>query len=180
MKWRHLAAWFSGVALLGTGATVLWGQPPQAPREVPARTQRDQIRAEVVRLRTEVEMLRFDYELKRDGFLEELKISRGLRMGGQLFSAVGAIQSAINRAGEDQPGEAAKRESEQDRKKAAEEAKAAEQEEKKEAAAEAAAIAEAKKELARLYSLLAEKRLELEDAERLYREPPPPVSLPAR
>ena len=53
-------------------------------------------------------------------------------------------------------------------KKAAEEAKAAEQKEKEEEAQEEAAIAGAKKELNRLFTLLSEKRLDLEDAERNY------------
>jgi hypothetical protein len=173
MKLRHLAAWISGVALVGTGATLLCAQSPQPPREGPVRIGRDKLRAEVIKLRTEVEMLRFDYELARDGLLEELKIERGLKMAGGMIAFGTSIQAAINQeAGAEPPRVAPRRETEQDRKKAAEAAKAAEREEKKAEAQEAAIIAERKKELARLFALLAEKRLDLEDAERNYRENP--------
>ncbi len=169
MKLRHLAAWFSGVALVGTGATLLCAQSPQPPREGPARIGRDKLRAEVIKLRTEVEMLRFDYELARDSLLEEVKLKRGLKMAGGLMALGTSIQAAIN----GEPARVApRRESEQDRKKAAEAAKAAEQQEKKAEAEEAAFIAERKKELARRFTLLAARRLDLEDAERNYRENP--------
>ncbi|WP_237722420.1 hypothetical protein [Singulisphaera acidiphila] len=181
MKLRHLAAWFSGVALLGTGATFLGAQPPQPQRVAPARTERDKLRAEIVELRTESEMLRFDYELARDIVLEERKMSRSMKMAGQLMGAVGDLQVTINESQVEQPGLAP----EQDRKKATEIAKAAEQEKRKAAQAaalenrkaveemakeEAAFIAEQKKDLTRRFALLAEKRLDLEDAERRYRE----------
>ncbi|SIO29851.1 hypothetical protein SAMN05444166_3592 [Singulisphaera sp. GP187] len=185
MKFRHLAVWFSGVALLGTGATFLWAQPPQSQRVAPARTERDKLRAEIVELRTESEMLRFDYELARDGVLEELKISRSMKMAGQVMGAVGDLQVTINESQVEPSGLAPGQGSEQDRKKATEAAKAAKQEKRKAAQAaalenrkaveemakeEAAFIAEQKKDLTRRFALLAEKRLDLEDAERRYRE----------
>jgi hypothetical protein len=89
-------------------------------------------------------------------------------MAGGMMGAMSAMQTAINQAGANPPDPVAPRKTEADRKKAAEEAKAADQEEKKEAAQEAAYLAEAKKELNRLYSQLAAKRLDLEDAERKY------------
>lgn len=170
MNWRHVATWCSGLALIGMGATLLRGQPPQPLHDVAVRVDREKLRAEVVKLRTEVEMLRFDYELARDGLLEELKIARGLRMAGGMMGAVAAIQTAMNQAGTNSPDVAQRQPSEQDKKKAAEEAKAAEQEEKKQTAAEAAYIAEQKKELNRFYALLAARRIDLEDAEQRYRE----------
>lgn len=173
MNLRLLAAWISGLALLGTGAAMLRAQPPQAPRQAQARSERDKLRAEVIRLRTEVEALRFDYELARDNFLEELKMGRGLKMAGAMFGLAGAMQSAVNQAEDKPPGEAPPKETEQDRKKAAGAAKAvADQQEKKQAAQETAMIAEAKKELASKFALLTAKRLDLEDAERNYREFP--------
>ena len=117
-------------------------------------------------------MLRFDYELERDKLLEELKISRGIKMAGEFMGVAGQIQVAINEAGQQPPGAAPRQESEQERKKAAEAAKAEAEQEKEQAAAEAAEIAERKKELARRFALLSEKRLDLEDAERSYRESP--------
>ncbi|MDR3622377.1 MAG: hypothetical protein P4L85_23710 [Paludisphaera borealis] len=177
MRMRHLAAWFSGAALLGTGATLLWAQPPQPPRAAPARAERDKLRAEVIKLRTESEMLRFDYELARDNILEELK------MAGQLMGAFGGLQVAINEPQAEPPGLAPGQLPEADQGKAAEAAKAAKQEEKKAALEnskaaeemakqEAAFIAEQKKDLTRRFTLLTEKRLELEDAERSYHESP--------
>jgi hypothetical protein len=170
MKFRHLAPWFSMVALLVVGATFIRAQPPEQRREGPARIDRGKLRAEIIKLRTEVEMLRFDYELARDGLLDEVKMSRGLRMVGPLMGLGAAIQSAVNEAGSQPPGAAPRQKSQAHQKKAAEEAKAAEREEKKQEAEEAAAIAERKKELARRFALLSEKRLDLEDAERNYRE----------
>jgi hypothetical protein len=158
MRFRHLAVWFLGMALFGT--TLLRAQPPRQDR--PA-----QLRAEVVRLRTEAEMLRFDYELARDRLLEELKMGRGLRTMGGLIGLGASLQSAMNDASS---GVAPRKLSEQERKKAAEATKVAEQEEKKAEVQEASFLAEQKKELSRLFALLAEKRLDLEDAERKYRE----------
>ncbi len=170
MNSRHLAAWCSGVALVVIGTTFLSAQPP---REAPARNGRDNLRAEIVKLRTEVEMLRFDYELVRDRLLEDLKLERGLKMAGGMIQVGTAIQSAINQASANAPPEAPRQPTREDKRKAAEAQKAAEEAEKKEAAEEAAAIAERKKELIRLFTLLSEKRLDLEDAERSYRDSHP-------
>ncbi len=79
--------------------------------------------------------------------------------------ATGGAQSSSAMSGETPP-----KPSEQERKKAAEEAKKAEQEEKREEAEIAKFVAERKKELTRRFGLLEEKRLDLEDAERNYRE----------
>ncbi len=171
MNLKHRAVWFSGVAFLGAGATLLFAQPPQPAREAQARVDRTKLRVEVVRLRTEVEMLRFDYELARDGLLEEVKIERGLKMAGGMMGAFSAMQVGINEKGGEPSGAARRQETEQDRKKAAEAAKAAEQEEKKGRIWQmTAVIAERKKELAFKFALLEEKRLDLEDAERSYRD----------
>lgn len=163
MKRRRLTACLAALALFGTAATLLRADPPRADRT--------RLRAEVVRLRTEVEMLRFDYELARDALLEDLKLRRGLKMAGGMISFGSALQSALNEAGQEPA--APRPETDHDRKKAADAAKAAEREEKKDAAEEASFIAGRKKELARLFSLLAAKQLDLEDAERLYRASPP-------
>jgi hypothetical protein len=172
MLLRHFPAWLSGVALLGTGATLLWAQAPQPPRAAPARADRAKLRAEVVRLRTEVEMLRFDYELAREKLLEELKLRRGLKMTGGMLALGSSIQNALNNAGSNPPGAAAGQATQPDQKKDAEAVKAAELEEKKDAAEEAAFIAERKKDLTRQFGSLSERRLDLEDAERAYREAP--------
>jgi hypothetical protein len=172
MRWGHLVVWLSGAALLGTGATILCAQPPQPRREAPTGVRRDELGAEVVKLQTEVEMLRLDYELARDGLLEDLKLRRGLKLAGGMMQVGAAIQSAINDATAQPPGAAPRREPEPDPKKAAEAEKAAEEEERKEAAEEAAFIGERKKELARRFESLARRRLDLEGAERRYREVP--------
>jgi len=179
MKFRHLATAISlsGLALLGAGASLLRAQAPQpqqapqqqAPRQVGPRPERTRLRAEVVRLRTEVEMARFDYELAREVLLEELKISRGLKLAGGIMGAFDKLESATNQAQAAPGQEPPPRPADQERKKVAE---AAEIEEKKEAAQEAAAIAEAKKELTRLFHVLEEKRLDLDDAEYRYRDTP--------
>lgn len=165
MDRRHLAAWSFGMALLGAGATLLWAQPPKPRGEAPPGIERGRLRAEVIRLRTEVEMLRLDYDLARDGLLEELKVERGLKMAGGMMQVGFAIQSAIQ-AGQNPPADAPQKPSAPDPKAEAEAAEA----EKKEQAKEAAFVAERKKELARRYAAWAEKRLDLEDAERVYRE----------
>jgi hypothetical protein len=169
MKWGHLAVWLSGAALFGTGATILWAQPPQTRREAPTGIGRDELRAEVVKLQTDVEMLRLDYQFARDGLLEDLKLRRGLKMAGGMMQLGTAIQSAINEATAQPPGAIPRREPGPDPKMAAEAEKAAAEAEKA-AAEEAAFIAERKKELVRLFASLARRKLDLEDAERRYRE----------
>jgi hypothetical protein len=80
-----------------------------------------------------------------------------------LIGAFSAIQTEINRPGTKPPEVAPRQETEQDRKR---EAEAAKQFEKK----LEEAVADRKKELARRFALLAAKQLDLEDAERNYRE----------
>jgi hypothetical protein len=166
MTLRNLAVCLAGAALIGIGATFLFAQPPQGAPAARVVAGRDTLRAGIVKLQTEVEMLRLDYELAREGLLEDLKLRRGLRMAGGVMQLGFAIQSAVNDATAQTPGSAPKRDPEQDRKQAAE----AKQEEKKEAADDAAFIGERKKELARLFTLLSQRQLDLEDAERTYRE----------
>ena len=115
-------------------------------------------------------MLQLDYDLARADLMEDMKLRKGLKMAGGLLQLGASIQNSINEAGEKPPGEAPREESQQARKKAAEDAKKAEQMEKQDAAEEAAFIAERKKELARRMAALAERQLDLEDAERTYRE----------
>jgi hypothetical protein len=185
MKLRYLTACVSGMAVFATGASLLWAQQAQDPaRQSPNRTERQKLRAEVIKLRTEVEMLRFDYDLARDGALEEIKLARGLKTAGGIMASVTTLQAALIAAGSQEPGAPplAKtgdralpvppppQETEQDRNKAAEAAKAAEIEEKKEAAEEAALVAKVKEILSQRYTQLSEKQLDLEDAERKYRE----------
>ena len=170
MTFRLLAAWCSGVLLLGTAATLTRAQPPQPARHAPVRFDRARLRAEVIKLRTEVEILRFDYDLTRDGLMEDVKLRRSLKLAGGMMQFGTALQSAINDAGTRPPGEAPRTEPEQDRKKAALAAKKAEQEEKQEAAEEAAFLADRKKDLIRRAASLAEKQIDLEVAERSYRE----------
>jgi hypothetical protein len=169
MKMRHLAAWSCAMTLLGTGATLLLAQTPPGPRPGAARPDPVRLRAEIIKLRTEVEMLRFDYELARDVLLEDLKTRRSFQMAGAMMQLGGAIQSAINEASANpgNPPTAPKVEP----KKEAEEAKKAEQEEKKEEAEQTAFIAERKKKLASLHAAWAGKLMDLEDAERAYRDP---------
>lgn len=162
MKLRHLASWFSGAALLGMGATLLFAQAPQPPREGAARIDRARLRKEIIKLRTEVEMLRLDYEFAHEGLSDELKVARGLKLAEGMFGAFPVVSGPRPRPG----AEAPRQEAEQDRKKSAEEAKAAELAEK----AVEAAISEEKKKLGQIFALLSEKRLDLEDAEQSYRE----------
>lgn len=171
MNLRYFVACFSAIALLGAGAMLLRAQPPQSGPKGSTPINRDKLRAQIIQLRTETEMLRLDYELARDGLVDAVKTRRGLKLAGGLIGFGTAIQNAMNQAAAPQPnGAAPQPRPEPDSKKEAESAKAAEDEEKKDAAEEAAFIAERKKELSRLFSSLAEKSLDLEDAERRYRE----------
>ncbi len=92
MKIRHLAAWLSVVVLLGASATLLRAQ---APRANPAPADRAKLRAEIVKLRTEVEMLQFDYDLARVGLMDDVKMEKGLKMAGSMMGAVSAMQVAM-------------------------------------------------------------------------------------
>jgi len=170
MELRRISAWIVGAALIASGATLLRAQPAAQPAEAPVPSNRGALRARIIKLRTETEMLRLDYELARESLLEELKIVRGLKLAGGLFQLGAAVQDAVNESGEKAPGVAPTPET---RKQSAEAAKAAELEEKKAAAEQAAYVAESKKELARLFTSLSEKRLDLEDAERAYRATSP-------
>jgi hypothetical protein len=202
MKLRHLAFCLSGLALFGTGATLLFGRPaptaPQTTKPSP-RTDRDKVRAEVITLRTEVEMLRLDYELARDELLDELKMIRGLRTAGELIGIGASVQNAFNQAVANPvdslppreavanpvdslpPPEAreapktsaasAKTVVNAEKEHApAEAVKAAEKAEKENAAALNAEIAARKKVLSHLFALLEAKRLDLDEAERRYRD----------
>jgi hypothetical protein len=84
-------------------------------------------------------------------------MAKGMAMAGGLMSALNGMNGAP-------PVDAKAREAE---------SKQAQEAAKKTEAEVAAYVAERKKELARLATSLASKRLDLEDAERLYRQPPP-------
>jgi hypothetical protein len=159
MKVRIIAALCFGCALLGTVATLVDAQPPDNVREA-------RLRLKVVELQTEVQMLHFDYELRREAVLEELKMVRGMRMMGGVMSFAAEFNAAVENAEADGPGVPQPEDSELDPKQAAEQAKAAKEQEEQ----EATFLAEQKKELVRLFALVAEKRLDLEEAERKYRE----------
>src|SRR6185437_4007452 len=75
-----------GAALLGTGATILWAQPPQPRRDLQARIGRDKLRAEIVKL--EVEMLRFDYERPRRQVCARPRPEAGAMTGGRWEDAL--------------------------------------------------------------------------------------------
>lgn len=167
MQLRHLAAWLAVASLVGGGAALLRAQPAAEPPGRASKEQADRIRSRIIELRTDVEMLRFDYELERDELLEDLKIARGLELAGGFMAFGAALQPGVNAAGDKPPGEAPPLSPEQARKEAAEKAKAAESE-KQDQAKRAAFIEERKKELCRRYALLSAKRLDLEDAERSY------------
>ena len=163
MKPRPTAAFITSIVLLGLGAKLIQAQAPQPAQLNAANPDLSKLRADIVKLRTEVEMLQFDYDFERMILFEEVKFVRGMKMAGPLISAVS--RATVTRS--DEP---AKPPTELEKNKAAEKAKAEEIQEKKEEAAEAAAIKERKKELARIFGMLSEKRLDLEDAERTYRE----------
>ncbi len=204
MKIRHLAAWLSVVVLLGASATLIRAQGPGAK---PATAERARLRETIVKLRTEVEMLQFDYDLARVGLMDDVKMEKGLKMAGSMMGAVGAMQVAMNDARNQayapepvEPGNALPPQalppgvpgepvvvrpapsspppppvrpqpSAKDRQQAEAKAKKDQEEaEKKEEAEMAKAVAERKKELERIYASLSAKRLDLEDAERSYRE----------
>ena len=99
MKLRKLAAWICGLAAFGAGVTILWAGPQSARETGQLGSKGASCAAEIIKLRTEVEMLRFDYELQRDGVLEELKIERGLRMAGGMIGLGVSLQNAINGTG---------------------------------------------------------------------------------
>jgi hypothetical protein len=174
MKLRHLAAWIFGAALIGMGATFLRAQQLQAPREGAALVGRDKLRADIIKLRTEVERLDFDYQIARE-FLRgdvsslaqhyaELRLDKI-----KVFEVVGGLDWSITiKDGTDsKPAEGdAQQTPDLERKTAPEESTAP----VLDLSGEAAVIAAMKKELARHFAILAEKRLDLDDAERRYRE----------
>jgi hypothetical protein len=134
---------------------------PPAPRaEAAPRLDRPKIRAEVQRLRAEVETLQLDYDLARADLMEDAKLIKGMALAGGLMSALGGLgaQAPVKTA---QANDAEARKAEREAKKADDE--------------QAAYIADKKKELARIAGALAAKRLDLEDAERRYREPEAPT-----
>lgn len=162
MKTRMLATWSVGLALAVTGvATLTRAQQPQQPAP---GADRAKLRAQVIKIRTEVEMLAFDYDLERTGLMDDMKTRKSFEMLGGLMSVGNALQTAIHEQSNPQPAAPRPRPvPEADAKQAAEEAK-------KSAAEEAEFLAGRKKELARRASALAERRLDLEDLERTYRE----------
>lgn len=163
---RRLTTWLFGFALLVTGVALAFAQQAQPPRERSTRADREKLRAQIVKLRTEVEMARFDYDYARDDLLEGLKTVKGLKMGFQMLGSVRVVEGSA-------ATEEAKKRSAADRKKERKEEQAAEEEEKKDRAEMAEVIAKHKPELIRLFTLLSEKRMDLEDAERQYREAAP-------
>jgi hypothetical protein len=167
MPLRHVAACFCAVTLLAGGALLLRAQPSQASRENAPGIGRDKLRAQVIKLRTEVEALRLDYQIARDGLLEDIKLQKQLKLSGELmggFLSLG-FGAPAEKSGRFNP----QQKTEEDRKKEAEAAKQTE-EAKKYAVQEAAAIAERENDLSRRFGLLAAKQMDLEDAERSYRE----------
>ena len=131
-------------------------------------------------------MLRLDYELARHELLDELKMIRGLRTAGELIGIGASVQNAFNQAVVNPIDSLPPPEAREAPKTPAAEAKAAEKAEKEHATAEAAKesekaekenaaalsaeIAARKKVLAHLFALLEAKRLDLDEAERRYRE----------
>jgi hypothetical protein len=87
-------------------------------------------------------------------------------MMGGVMSFAAEFNAAVENAEADEPGVPQPDDSELDPKEAAEQAKAAQEQDQQ----EATFLAEQKKELARRFAHVAEKRLDLEDAERKYRE----------
>jgi hypothetical protein len=167
---RRRCGWcLTAIALLGAGATLLRAQQTPRPAGPTAPADSSGLRAAIIELRVEVEMLQFDFDLARNDLLEDVKTRKSLRMAGAMMQLGGAIQSAINEAAADPPARPPRAKTEAERKKEVKEAKEAEQEQKRDEAEQAAFIAERKKELARLATALASKRLDLEDAERKYR-----------
>jgi hypothetical protein len=178
MTLRNFSTWLSAGAIVVTGVTILMVQPALSQNAAPA-TNREKLRAEVIKLRTETEMLRFDYELARERVLEQLKMARSMMLGGQLIGAVSRFQVSINEAqaeaGSLPPGrplnQARKQAVEEENKKAELAAEQANRKAEAELAKqEATFIADEKKELIRLYTLLAQKQMDLEDAQKRYAE----------
>jgi hypothetical protein len=163
MTRRILAVWFGGLTLF---AAPSHGQEPQAPPQAAKPSDRTRLRAEVVRLRAEVEMLGLDLEIERADLLEDLKSRKGLEMLGGMMSLGNAVQSGTNRA-------AANRRQAPPRAVAEEKAARAEMEwaQKKADEEKAKLLSKRKQTIARLAATLAERRLDLDDAERQYRAP---------
>lgn len=166
MTLKHIAVYFSGMVVLGMGSILLFAQSPQPPHATPIRVERVKLRAEVIKLRTEVEMLRLDYEFARDMLRQEMSMNIGLQLVGVVSKAVSEVRDPSHITGA-KPTDTEKR---QESEKAAGAAKAANEQEKKELAEEAATMAENKKQLRSMYTVLAAKQMDLEDAERSYRE----------
>jgi hypothetical protein len=145
MRIQIIAAWVGCLALLGPGLATTARAQGQV-------DERPKLRAAVVKLRTEVEMLGLDQEIDRANLMEDLKIMKGFEMLSGMAWIVNATRQPAR-----PPASAG------DAEKQATEAR-------KEAEEKAKYVAEKKAALARRAAVLAEKRLDLEDLERQYRE----------
>jgi hypothetical protein len=160
MRMRIIAAWVGSLALLGPGlATIARAQEPADPLADARRAERPKLRAAIVRLRAEVEMLQLDQDIDRSALFDDLKMMQGLEMMSGMVSMGNALSSATrgNAPAARPPAPAGEVE-----KQAAEARKEAEE--------KAKYLAKKKAALALRAALLAEKRLDLEDMERQYRE----------
>jgi len=151
MKWLRIAAWVVSFALLGQ---ITWSSESLLPVDL----NRAKLRAEVIRLRTEVETLQLDYDIERANIVDDVKTMRSMEM----MSGLMVMGNLLNRAATSTP-DAPQSPTPAEVKATEESAKKAEEE-------KVAYIAEKKKKFALLAAALVEKKLDLEDVEARYRE----------
>src|SRR5580704_13815104 len=89
---KRIVTWFAAIVVLGTGTLLLFAQSPRQPERVAQTvTSREKLRADVIKLRTEVEAIRFDYEIERDMLRDQVKMTMGLKL---LPAMLGSLEGA--------------------------------------------------------------------------------------
>lgn len=153
-----------GAASYRACGLVLSDQPTRTPQPNAGDGAQSKLRDRLIELRVEIELLRFDYELARDDSLENLKIQKG-------FNMMGCVMEAFARGPQESKEDREKNRTDEEKEA---DAKANSENEERQKEAEKfteernSYILQIKKELGRRFTLLSEKRLELEDAERTY------------
>ena len=98
MKWRIVFAWVACFGLLGSVA-----RADEVGR--PVDSKRAKLRADVIRLRTEVDALQLDYDIARSDFIDDLKLMKSMEMASGLMAVGNFINQATHAEPDSTPGD---------------------------------------------------------------------------